>query len=170
MAENSWLPLAGRRVLDFGHVLSVPYLGGLLADLGAEVLKIEAPHRTDVTRGFRPYLDDDPTDEPWNRAGLLHAVNRGKRSFIVDMTTPAGKDIPQASGRQRRHHRKLHATSDAELGNEFRKPAKGQPADHYVVELRLRCHGPRGPAAHPGHVSGGHQRHHQIHRLAGMPP
>ena len=45
------LPLAGLRVIDISNVFSLPYAGGLLADLGAEVIKIEGPARLDVSRG-----------------------------------------------------------------------------------------------------------------------
>jgi crotonobetainyl-CoA:carnitine CoA-transferase CaiB-like acyl-CoA transferase len=87
-------PLAGLRVLDLSTVFAVPYLGGLLADLGADVIKIEAPHRLDQTRTFFGlYYDNDPGTEWWNRSGLFDVVNRGKRSLTLDLSQPAGRDI-----------------------------------------------------------------------------
>ena len=89
------LPLVGMRVLDLSYVFAVPYMAGLLSDLGAEVIKIEAPHKLDQTRGraFGPYLDNDPAQDPWNRSGIFYVVNRGKRSLAMDMSTPKGQRI-----------------------------------------------------------------------------
>ncbi|MEY3672944.1 MAG: hypothetical protein RI904_2601 [Pseudomonadota bacterium] len=89
------LPLVGMRVLDLSYVFAVPYMAGLLSDLGAEVIKIEAPHKLDQTRGraFGPYLDNDPAQDPWNRSGIFYVVNRGKRSLAMDMSTSDGQKI-----------------------------------------------------------------------------
>ena len=89
------LPLVGMRVLDLSYVFAVPYMAGLLSGLGAEVSKIEAPHKLDQTRGraFGPYLDNDPAQDPWNRSGIFYVVNRGKRSLAMDMSTPEGQRI-----------------------------------------------------------------------------
>jgi crotonobetainyl-CoA:carnitine CoA-transferase CaiB-like acyl-CoA transferase len=89
------LPLTGVRVLDLSYVFAVPYMAGLLSDLGAEVIKIEAPHKLDQTRGraFGPYLDNDPAKDPWNRSGIFYVVNRGKRSLAMDLSQPEGQEI-----------------------------------------------------------------------------
>jgi formyl-CoA transferase len=105
---DSRSPLNGLRVLDLSYVFAVPYMGGLLSDLGAEVIKVEAPHRLDQTRAtFGPYLDNDPGDEPWNRTGTFHMLNRGKRSFVLDLGKPAGRELLK----------KLVAKSDMVLDN-----------------------------------------------------
>lgn len=103
------LPLIGMRVLDLSYVFAVPYMAGLLSDLGAEVIKIEAPHKLDQTRGraFGPYLDNDPAQDPWNRSGIFYVVNRGKRSLAMDMSTPEGQSI----------FKELAAKSDIVLDN-----------------------------------------------------
>lgn len=94
MAGDPRLPLAGMRVLDLSYVFAVPYMGGLLSDLGAEVIKVEAPHRLDQTRAtFGPYLDNVPGDEPWNRTGTFHILNRGKRSLVLDLGKEEGRAI-----------------------------------------------------------------------------
>jgi crotonobetainyl-CoA:carnitine CoA-transferase CaiB-like acyl-CoA transferase len=72
-------PLAGLRVIDLSTVFAVPYLGALLSDLGAEVIKIEAPHRLDQIRSwFGPFFDNDPGEDWWNRSATFQVVNRGK--------------------------------------------------------------------------------------------
>jgi crotonobetainyl-CoA:carnitine CoA-transferase CaiB-like acyl-CoA transferase len=68
-------PLAGIRVLEFGNLIAVPYAGMLLADLGAEVIKVE-PTDGDLGRGFGPYINGE--------SAFFMAVNRGKRSFAAD--------------------------------------------------------------------------------------
>ncbi|MFY9138937.1 CaiB/BaiF CoA transferase family protein [Zwartia sp.] len=103
------LPLTGVRVLDLSYVFAVPYMAGLLSDLGAEVIKIEAPHKLDQTRGraFGPYLDNDPAEDPWNRSGIFYVVNRGKRSLAMDLSQQEGQEI----------FRELVAKSDIVLEN-----------------------------------------------------
>ena len=82
-------------MLDLSYVFAVPYMAGLLSDLGAEVIKIEAPHRLDQTRGrsFGPYLDNDPAQDPWNRSGIFYVLNRGKKSFVLDLGQPEGREV-----------------------------------------------------------------------------
>ena len=84
----SWAgPLQGIRVLDFTRVLAGPSAALALADLGAEVLKIEPPDSGDETRLFPPF-----------RAGVSHyflSVNRGKKSMVVDLKSPQGIAIAQ---------------------------------------------------------------------------
>ena len=78
-------PLAGIRVLDFTHVLSGPFATVLLADLGADVVKVERPSRGDTTRGTPPYLH-----------GISHyfvAVNHSKRGIGVDMQHAQGCEL-----------------------------------------------------------------------------
>ena len=101
-------PLAGLRVIDLSIIFAVPYLGALLADLGAEVIKVEAPARMDQTRtDWGGYIANDPGEEPWNRSGTFHVVNRGKRSLALDLGTEAGRAVL----------RRLLATADVLLDN-----------------------------------------------------
>lgn len=82
-AASNWAgPLQGIRVLDFTRVLAGPSAALALADLGAEVLKVEPPGTGDETRVFPPF-----------RAEVSHyflSVNRGKKSIVVDLKTAAG--------------------------------------------------------------------------------
>ena len=89
------LPLQGVRVLDLSYVFAVPYIGALMADLGAEVIKVEGPHRLDLTRGtaFARYADNEPGDQPWNRSGVFHVLNRGKKAVCIDLTEREGREL-----------------------------------------------------------------------------
>jgi CoA:oxalate CoA-transferase len=76
-------PLAGIRVIDLTRVLAGPFCTMNLADLGAEVIKIEMPGRGDDSRGFAPIM-------PSGDSGYFYSVNRGKKSVTLDLRTPDG--------------------------------------------------------------------------------
>lgn len=78
-------PLAGVKVLDMTHALAGPYCTMLLADLGADVLKVESPSG-DLSRTSGPYL---PDDEAKDFGGYFQSVNRGKRSIVLNLKDPA---------------------------------------------------------------------------------
>lgn len=83
-------PLAGIRVLDLSRVLAGPWCTQNLADLGADVIKIERPGRGDDTRGWGPpYLQDEHGNDTSESAYFLSA-NRNKRSVAVDFSTESG--------------------------------------------------------------------------------
>ncbi len=88
-------PLAGVRVLDLSTVFAVPYMGALMADLGAEVIKVEPPHRLDQTRALfgHPFVDNAPGRDWWDRSGLFQVVNRGKRSLTLDLAQEEGREV-----------------------------------------------------------------------------
>ena len=81
-------PLAGIRVVDLSRVFAMPYVGAYLADLGAEVIKIDTHHAAfvDTTRTLTgPYPDNAPGEKFWNQAGTFQTLNRGKRSVTLDL-------------------------------------------------------------------------------------
>jgi crotonobetainyl-CoA:carnitine CoA-transferase CaiB-like acyl-CoA transferase len=79
-------------VLDLSTVFAVPYIGALLSDLGAEVVKVEAPARLDQTRSsFGASFDNQPAGDYWNKASTFQVLNRGKRSVVLDLSAPAGR-------------------------------------------------------------------------------
>ena len=90
------LPLDGIRVLDSTYVFALPYTGGQLADLGAEVIKVEGPRRPDITRGgglYGTFPDNEPGEDWWNRPSTYQLLNRGKRSLVLDMAQEEGREI-----------------------------------------------------------------------------
>ncbi len=82
--------LEGLRVLELGQFLSAPYCGKLLADMGAEVIKIEPPGAGDHARQYGPFLGDDPHPE---RSGIFLYLNASKRGVTLDLGTPTGQGI-----------------------------------------------------------------------------
>lgn len=92
-------PLSHLRVLDLSRVLAGPWAAQLLADLGAEVIKVERPGTGDDTRHWGPpYLRDAAGRETAESAYYL-ATNRGKRSLTLDLATTAGQDIARRLAR-----------------------------------------------------------------------
>lgn len=87
------LPLAGMRVADFGHVWAGPYCTQILADLGAEVVKIESAKRLDIHRRQGPYPGGTPGI---NASGVWNSQNRGKSSATFDLTTAEGRELARA--------------------------------------------------------------------------
>ena len=85
MAETA---LAGLKVVELARILAGPWIGQTLADLGAEVIKVESPEG-DVTREWGPPWIDV---EGERSAAYFHACNRGKRSIVVDFSTAEGQE------------------------------------------------------------------------------
>lgn len=85
-------PLAGVRVLDFTHQWAGPLAGRLLADLGADVIKIESTQRPDSVR-YAAFPDNEPGERPWNRGGYFHKNNRNKRGIAVDLSRAEGREL-----------------------------------------------------------------------------
>jgi crotonobetainyl-CoA:carnitine CoA-transferase CaiB-like acyl-CoA transferase len=101
--------LRGLRVLDLTRILSGPFSTMILADLGADVIKIEDTARGDDTRHWGPPFQGED-------AAYYHAVNRNKRSLALDLKSDAGKEVV----------RRLAETADVLVEN-FR-PGTAAPA------------------------------------------
>ena len=118
------LPLEGVRILDMTVVWAGTYCATLLADMGAEVIRLESIKRLPpITRGYIPYPPKEvieglpafvaampgrePGNRPWNRYPLFNAHGRNKLGMTVDLTQPSGMDI----------FRRLVAVSDAFVEN-----------------------------------------------------
>ena len=79
-------PLAGLKVLELARVLAGPWAGQVLADLGADVVKVESLAGDETRSWGPPFVDGDD-------AAYFHGCNRGKRSLAVDLATPVGREI-----------------------------------------------------------------------------
>jgi crotonobetainyl-CoA:carnitine CoA-transferase CaiB-like acyl-CoA transferase len=83
-------PLEGLRVLDFTQALAGPFATQILADIGAEVVKVEMPDGGDMSRLVGPFM---PEDVDQRHSGYFHSINRNKRSIVVNLKSPEGRDI-----------------------------------------------------------------------------
>ena len=79
-------PLAGIKVIELARILAGPWAGQTLADLGADVIKVESPEGDDTRRWGPPFIDNGGE----KTAAYFFAANRGKRGVVVDFSTPAG--------------------------------------------------------------------------------
>lgn len=162
-------PLAGIRILEVSHMLAGPYCGMLLADLGAEVIKIEAPDRGDIGRQIGPnYIG------PHN--SYFASLNRNKRSVCLDLTSDAGQrqlgelaakshalltNIRPAAIRKlgltyealRRHNEKIVCLALTGFGLEG--PFADKPAYDYVIQalagVMAMTGDPEGPPVKTGY-------------------
>lgn len=85
--------LTGFRVLDLSRILAGPWASQMLADLGAEVIKIERPEQGDDTRAWAPPYMPDSEGNPSTESAYFHGANRGKQSVCIDISTKQGQDL-----------------------------------------------------------------------------
>ena len=90
---NNRPPLTGIRVLDMSRILAGPWVGQLLADLGAEVIKVERPQSGDDSRAFGPPWVKDAGGRDTKDSAYFTAANRGKKSVTVNLSKPKGQDL-----------------------------------------------------------------------------
>ncbi len=93
-------PLTGVRVLDLSRVLAGPWAGQLLADLGADVVKVEKPGAGDDTRAWGPPYLKDAGGRDTTEATYFLCANRNKRSVAIDIATPEGQAQVRALAQQ----------------------------------------------------------------------
>ncbi|MDH3468472.1 MAG: CoA transferase [Gammaproteobacteria bacterium] len=143
-------PLQGVRVLDLSRVLAGPWCTQLMADLGAEVIKVERPGAGDDTRHWGPPWLKDRAGRDTGESAYFLSANRGKQSITVDISNPDGQQLI----------RDLAAESDVFIEN-FKVgglAAKGLGADDLLalnprlIYLSITGFGQSGPmAAQPGY-------------------
>lgn len=83
-------PLKGVRVVELARILAGPWAGQMLADLGADVIKVESPEGDDTRKWGPPFVKGKDGENL--SAAYYHACNRGKRSIAVDFSTPEGAE------------------------------------------------------------------------------
>jgi len=93
-------PLTHIRVLDLGRIMAAPWATQILADLGADVIKIERPGAGDDTRAWGPPFLKDRDGNATAESGYFLSVNRGKRSVSVDIATVEGQQLIRAMAQQ----------------------------------------------------------------------
>jgi crotonobetainyl-CoA:carnitine CoA-transferase CaiB-like acyl-CoA transferase len=86
-------PLSHIRVLDLSRVLAAPWTGQNLADLGAEVIKVERPVKGDDSRAFGPPWLKDASGRDTAESAYFAAANRGKKSITIDLSKPEGQQL-----------------------------------------------------------------------------
>jgi crotonobetainyl-CoA:carnitine CoA-transferase CaiB-like acyl-CoA transferase len=135
-------PLNGIKVIELARILAGPWAGQTLADLGADVIKVEAPEGDDTRRWGPPFIDRDDD----RSAAYFHATNRGKRGITCDFRTPEGQETV----------RRLVADADvvienfkvgglAKYGLDYASLAKVNPR---LVYCSITGFGQTGPYAH----------------------
>ena len=131
------LPLSGFRVLELGNFIAAPTAARLLADFGAEVIKVERPGKGDELRNWRLFAGDTSM--------LYRTINRNKRSIELDLRSPAGLEVAK----------KLIATCDVLIEN-FRPgtldrwgldAATLAEINPELVVARVSAYGQTGPMA-----------------------
>src|ERR1051325_6826908 len=86
-------PWSHVRVLDLSRIMAGPWAGQLLADMGADVIKVERPGAGDDTRGWGPPFLKDNHGKDTRESGYYLSVNRGKRSLTLSIEKPEGQAI-----------------------------------------------------------------------------
>ena len=135
-------PLSGIKVVELARILAGPWAGQTLADLGADVIKVEAPEGDDTRRWGPPFIDRDGEQS----AAYFHATNRGKRGITCDFRTSEGRETV----------RRLVADADvvienfkvgglAKYGLDYASLAKVNPR---LVYCSITGFGQTGPYAH----------------------
>jgi crotonobetainyl-CoA:carnitine CoA-transferase CaiB-like acyl-CoA transferase len=126
-------PLAGIRVVEVAAWTFVPAAGAILADLGADVVKVEPPSG-DPQRALKNRLQRADAANPF-----LEIPNHGKRSIIIDLTAPQGREVLLSLVPDQ-----LSRRGAPKAGTRHRRPAGRQPEDRVRQRQRVGTSGPDG--------------------------
>jgi crotonobetainyl-CoA:carnitine CoA-transferase CaiB-like acyl-CoA transferase len=167
VSETTRRPLTGIRVLELSTAVAGPVAGCVLADMGAEVIKIEAPGaRTAAQTRVPPPIEGAP-DHPWNRVPLFNELHRGKRLLALNIGKPEGREI----------FLDLVAQSDVVLENFSPNTLKNLRIDEPVLRERrpdvilvsMPAFGKTGPYAERGSYGPGIDAMSGLSHLTGYP-
>lgn len=130
-------PLSGIRIIEVGHMLAGPYCGLLLADMGAEVIKIEAPEG-DIARTVSPHFIG-----PHN--AYFASLNRNKKSVVIDLASDAGRtELGELAGRSHALITNLRPSAIKKLGLTYSNLRRW---NERIVCVALTGYGLEGPYA-----------------------
>jgi crotonobetainyl-CoA:carnitine CoA-transferase CaiB-like acyl-CoA transferase len=143
-------PLAGLVVLDLSRILAGPWATQLLADFGAEVIKVEHPRGGDDTRSWGPPYLHDAEGRATSESAYYLSTNRGKRSVAIDLARPEGQELVRGLAAQADvlvENFKVGGLARYGLG--YRDV---QPSNPALIYLSISAFGQDGPdAAEPGY-------------------
>ena len=140
-------PLEGIRVIDLTRILAGPFSTMLMADMGADIIKVEQPGTGDPARGNGPFLSPDGAESSEQQfSTYFMSINRGKRSIAIDLSKPKGREVLL----------KLAETADVLIENFRPGTMQKLGLDYEVVKVRnpriVMCSvsgfGQSGPYAH----------------------
>ena len=151
-------PLSHLRVLDLSRVLAGPWSTQNLADMGAEVIKVERPGEGDDTRAWGPpFFGADKASGVRGDSAYFLSANRGKKSITCDLAIARRPGADPRAGREERHRgRELQGRHAGQVRAGLRQPARAEPAADLLLGHRLRpdralCAAPRLRLRLPGH-------------------
>src|ERR1051325_3094414 len=143
-------PLVGLRVLELARILAGPWAGQILADLGADVIKVERTGAGDDTRGWGPPFVAGADGKPLS-AAYYHACSRGKRSIAVDFETEEGRRIVHKLAKRSDVVIENFKTGGlAKFGLDYAGLATDNPRVLYCSTTRLGRGRRQGPARQAG--------------------
>jgi crotonobetainyl-CoA:carnitine CoA-transferase CaiB-like acyl-CoA transferase len=145
-ATSNAQALSGLRVLDLSRILAGPSATQLLADLGAEVIKIERPGTGDDTRGWGPPFQTDAAGDETGASAYYLSANRGKHSVAVNIADPAGQALVRRLARRSDVLVENFKPGDlARYGLDFASLSEANPR---LIYCSITGFGQSGPNAH----------------------
>jgi crotonobetainyl-CoA:carnitine CoA-transferase CaiB-like acyl-CoA transferase len=136
-------PLSGLRVLELARILAGPWIGQILADLGADVIKVESPEGDDTRKWGPPFVRGRQGEEL--DAAYFHACNRGKRSLVADFRTQEGRDaVQRLAGRSDVLIENFKTGALAKFGLDYASLARSNPR---LIYCSVTGFGQTGPYA-----------------------